>query len=269
MLKATRQAKIKEIILDRSQVDVQTLSALLNVSGVTIRNDLEALEAQGIVKRTHGGAILNDEYNKQKTPANIILEQRLEFDKYKDEIGQIASHLVEGGEWVFIGPGITCSFLANYLAQRSGLNIITNNLYIVPIFAQNRSNNVIVLGGSLYPENLFLGGEFFTHNLENIHVSKAFFGVSGVDLTRGYSISSFAELSILQQIRRIAERIVFMADYRKFGIVSLARIGPLDSADTLISNERIPAEYKSYFFDHGVRLYTSYEIKHSSVQGHE
>ena len=267
MFKVSRQAKIKEIILDRNQVDVQTLSSLLNVSSVTIRNDLEALEEQGVVIRTHGGAILNDALMRSKSPAASMRETQLEYDKYKDEIGQIASHLANENEWIFLGPGTTCSFLAGCLAQRNRLNIITNNLYAIPMLVRNSSNNIIVLGGSLYPENMFLGGDFFTHSLKNLHISKAFFSVSGVHLQGGYSMSSFAELNIYSQIREISSQVIFLADYRKFGTISLAKLGELDCVDTLISNEGIPGEYKTYFFEHGVRLYTSYEIKRSSVQG--
>ena len=267
MFKVTRQAKIKEILLDRNQVDVQTLSSLLNVSSVTIRNDLEALEAQGIITRTHGGAVLNDAYSRERTPGAAAAQNPLEYDKYKDEIAQIASHLIGDNEWIFLGPGTTCGFLANCLTQRSRLNIITNNMYAVPLLARNSAINVIVIGGSLIGDKMFLGGDFFTQSLLNIHISKAFFSVSGVDFKGGYSLPSFEELSIYTQIRRIASDVIFLADRSKFNTISLARVGDLTCVDTLISNECMPEDYKSYFFDHGVRLYTSYEIKRSSVQG--
>lgn len=267
MFKVTRQAKIKEILLDRNQVDVQTLSSLLNVSSVTIRNDLEALEAQGIITRTHGGAVLNDAYNREKTPGIVSAQNGLEYDKYKDEIAQIASHLISDNEWIFLGPGTTCGFLANSLGQRSRLNIITNNMYAVPLLARNSAINVIVIGGSLMGDKMFLGGDYFTQSLLNIHISKAFFSVAGVDFNSGYTLASFEELSIYNQIRRIASDVVFLADYRKFNKISLSRVGDLGCVNTLISNECIPEDYKSYFFDHGVRLYTSYDFKRSSVQG--
>lgn len=269
MFKVSRQARIKEIILDRNQVDVQTLSNLLNVSSVTIRNDLEALEAEGIIIRTHGGAILNDSYSRNHTPSNVIEESKLEYDKYKDEIGQIASHLIEENEWIFLGPGTTCCFLALHLAEKNHLNIITNNLYTLPILSKNPLNNTVVVGGNLFSEDMCLGGDFFLQTLRNIHISKAFFGVTGVDLKAGYTVANFAQLNIFQHIQRLSEEIVFLADHTKFNVVSLARIGDLKTAGTLISNECISQEYKSYFFDNGIRLFTSYDFKKSSVHGRE
>ena len=102
---------------------------------------------------------------------------------------------------------------------------------------------------------------YFLYMLKEHQLRKAMFPVGG------YSLPSFEELSIYTQIRRIASDVIFLADHSKFNTISLARVGDLTCVNTLISNECMPEDYKSYFFDHGVRLYTSYEIKRSSVQG--
>lgn len=253
--------------MDRNQIDVQTLSTMLDVSSVTIRNDLEALEKQGFIIRTHGGAVLNDAYTKERIPTDLPQGRELEYDKYKDEIAQIASHLIADNEWIFLGPGTTCGFLAKCLVPRSRLNIITNNLYVVSAFAQSGTGNVIVTGGKFHADTMFLDGGIFSQSLQNLHISKAFFSVSGVDIKNGFSVSGLAEVSIYTQMRKIADQVILLADYSKFNVVSFAKIGDLTCFDTLISNENIPAEYKVFFFEHGIKLFTSYEIKRSSVQG--
>ncbi len=267
MFKVVRQAKIKEILLDRNQVDVQTLSSLLNVSSVTIRNDLEALEDQGFLIRTHGGAVLNDTMNRDNMLSVTPKQSAVEYDKDKDDIAQIASNLVESGEWVFLGPGTTCGYIAKRLAGRGRFNVITNNLYVATSMPDKSPSNIIVTGGTLDVKGMFLSGELLDSLLKNIHVNKAFFSVAGVDLRGGYSVSSSAEMSLFLRLKEICDQLVIVADHSKFDSVSFMRIGSLNCANTLISNEGIPQKYKEFLFEHGVQLFTSYDIKPSSVRG--
>lgn len=266
MFKAARQAKIKELLLDRNQIDVQTLSSLLNVSSVTIRNDLEALEREGYLCRTHGGAILNATDNRERRLSASAVLPDPEFDKCRDEIAQIAAQMIDEDEWVFIGPGTTCAYIVKHLAAKGHFNIVTNNLFAATSIPMGTNSNIIVTGGTLDIKGNFLMGEMLEESLKNIHVGKAFFSVGGVDLHGGYSVASYSEKSLFTQLKGICSQMVIAADHRKFNKISFMRIGNLDAAPTVISNENIPDAYKTYFFENGIQLFTSYDIKPSSVQ---
>ncbi len=263
MFKAARQAKIKEILLDQNQIDVQTLSSLLNVSVVTIRSDLEELEREGFVLRTHGGAVLNDSRTKP-AEAPFALGPR-EYSKEKDHIAQIAAHLIENQEWVFLGAGEICQYIAKELLGRETLNIVTNNIVVANILAQNRGSNVIVTGGNLNHTGMFLSGEIFNRSLSSLFISKAFFEVAGVDFKGGYTVSSIAEAQVFESIRPIAKEVIIVADYQRFGEISFMKLGNLEAADTVISNEKMPEEYKTYYFNNKIKIFTSYKINPSSI----
>ena len=265
MFKAARLAKIKELLIDRNQVDVQTLSALLDVSSVTIRNDLEALEKQGYLRRTHGGAVLNDSYIQERELSAMPAGNKPEYDKSRDDIAQIAAQIVTEDEWVFLGPGTTCGYIAKHLAARGHFNIITNNLYVATSVPTNTASNIILTGGVLDIKRGDLSGEMLDSSLKNIHVGKVFFSVSGIDMS-GYSVSTYSEKSLFFMLKGICNQMIIVADYRKFDKLSFLRIGDLSMAKTLISNENIPETYKAYFFENNVQLFTSYDLKPSFVQ---
>lgn len=266
MFKAARLTKIKEVILDRGQVDVNTLSSLLNVSDVTIRSDLEQLEKEQFIYRTHGGAVLNEDFIKQKNFQENLLGLKLEYDKKKEYIGQIAAELVRDEEWIFIGQGTTCYYIARELAKKEGINVLTNNLYAAAIMAQNQKANIIVTGGNLVQSHLYLTGDMFLRTMDNIFISKAFMGVSGVDFKGGYTVSDSSELNVYNKIRDISRELIIVADSSKFDKTSFLSLGPLTMPDSVITNDDIAQTYKEFFFNNGVKIFTSYRIKESSIR---
>ncbi len=269
MFKAARLAKIKEVILDRGQVDVSTLSALLNVSDVTIRSDLELLEKEKFIYRTYGGAVLNEDYSKQKSVQDNVTGSGLEYDRNKEYIGQIAAELIRDNEWIFIGQGTTCYYVARALLGKENVNVVTNNLYVAGVLSQNRNSNVVVTGGNLMHSQMSLTGDMFLKSLKNIFIAKAFIGVGGIDFESGYTVSNMQEYNMYNWIKKISKEIIIVADYTKFDQTSLMSVGPLTFADTVITNENISEEYKSYFFKNGVKIFTSYRIKTSLIRGEE
>ena len=266
MFKAARQQKIKEIILDQNQIDVQTLSTLLNVSAVTVRSDLEDLEQEGFIVRSHGGAILNDAQNRlDVAPSAAIPDAEDPQSRENEHIAQIAAHLVQENEWIFLGAGAVCTAIARALLSRQALNIITNNLNVAAIFSKNTSCNLLVTGGNLNHSGMFLSGDIFERALDGICLSKAFISVSGIDMSGGFTVPDIDQANIYNKIRSISKEIIFVADYTKFDEVSFMRVAPLDGADAVISNEKTPEKYKEYFFNNGIKIFTSYKINPSSI----
>lgn len=260
MFKAERLQKIKEIIYDRKQVDVLTLSEILSVSDVTIRSDLEQLEKTGFITRMHGGAVLNESSTQQTEVNEALSGQNIEYDKNKEEIGRIAASLIQEREWVFLGPGITCYYIAKELLQRKNINILTNNFYVVNVLFANPSINVIAAGGQLNNETGSTYGDIFFRSIENIFFSKAFFSVGGVDTNAGYTVPSAGETELIRAVSAKTQELIFAIDYTKFGNISFMQIGGLDMVKTVISNDKMPNDYKKYYFENGVRVYTSYDL---------
>lgn len=261
MFKAERLHRIKEIIFERKQIDVSTLSSLLNVTEVTIRNDLEQLEKSGFLTRYHGGATLNaaafPETVKATEPG---ISSGLLYDKDKEAIGETASQLVAEREWIFLGPGTTCQYIAQALSRRQNLNIMTNNFLVANAFAGNASVQLVFLGGKVQ-DGLYTLPEDTNRELEHIFLSKFFFSVDAVSMEGGYSMSDHGVLDIIRTVStRCQERIVCV-DQKKFNQRSFIRLGDLDFASTVITNDRLPVDYHHYYTSQGIRVYTSYDLK--------
>jgi DeoR/GlpR family transcriptional regulator of sugar metabolism len=260
MFKAARQAKIKEILLDRKQVNVQTLSSILNVSTVTIRSDLEELERMGFIIRMHGGAFLNDSVVQQEEASGFIVGTTVDYDKAKESVGVIASHFVNNSEWIFLGSGTTCYYIARALVNRSNLNVLTNNLLVAYELCKNPGANVIMTGGTLSHDTYNLGGEIFGEYLQSININKAFISIAGIDLNNAYTVSTAGEFNVFQVIRRISKELFIVADSAKFDRTAFIKVGELTAANAIITNQGVSDAYKEYFFNHDIRIFTSYDF---------
>jgi DeoR/GlpR family transcriptional regulator of sugar metabolism len=156
MFKAERIQRIKEIIFERKQIDVATLSSLLNVTEVTIRNDLEQLEKSGFLTRNHGGATLNaSAFPEEQLHTDRMDGLNIPYDKEKEELGLVASQLVREREWIFLGPGTTSYYIAKALSKRQNLNIMTNNFYVANVFGSNASVQLLFLGGRMQNSGMY------------------------------------------------------------------------------------------------------------------
>lgn len=261
MFKAERIQKIKEIIYDRKQVDVITLSQLLNVTDVTIRSDLEQLEQSGFIIRMHGGAILNESSANESELNDILAGKDIEYDKNREDIGKIGAKLIQEREWIFLGPGATCYYIAKGLLQRKNINILTNNMYVINLMFANPSINVIASGGKLNYHRFSTYSGAAEQSTEGVYFSKAFFTVGGADLNAGYTSTDSDEAVLIKLISQKTKELIFAVDYTKFNNISFMQVGGLKMANTVISNDKMPDEYKEYYTNNNIKVYTSYDLK--------
>jgi DeoR/GlpR family transcriptional regulator of sugar metabolism len=256
MFKGERLTKIRKILIKDHQVDVQTLGSLLDVSLVTIRNDLETLEKIGFLQRIHGGAVINPITGPVTNADLAYAESITTYDSVKEEIGKIAAEYVKSGEWIFLGEGGTCYNIAKALENKNYLNIVTNNLNVVMVLRRNLTHNIVLTGGNLYQNRLCVGGELFNATIKMLNVNKAFLGVAGVDLDVGYTLSNVGENNVFQAVKKIAKELVIVTGNNKFDNTGFIAAGDLTIAQTFITNDPIPKPYDDYFSEHNIRTIT-------------
>ncbi|SHK30220.1 DeoR/GlpR family DNA-binding transcription regulator [Hespellia stercorisuis] len=259
MFKVERIRRIKEILTDCKQIDVGTLSGLLSVSDATIRNDFEELEREGFLTRFHGGATLNATQTAEELH-NPFTGTAIKYDKNKEELGEIAVRLVRDGEWIFIGPGTTSYYIAKALLSRSGINVLTNNFLVASVLSANSSIQVLFIGGRLNCAGFYSFPDNIEAELQDVHLDKCFFSVDGVDMDGGYTLSDWSIQELITSIAAKSEKILFVIDCSKFNKRSFRRIGDLDYPDILVTNDNIPTEFKTYYLEHRVCTYTSYDL---------
>lgn len=256
-----RLQKIREILLDKGFVDVQDLSEKLQVSDVTVRRDLDKLEKEGLIIKTYGGAILNNDINKstainksKSKPAGTNTEQ----DKL---ISRIAIDMIAGDEAIFLFGGQICRLIANMLDNNKRLIVFTNDVFIASELYGNPNIKVTVTGGNMESDSGILVGPYVLRMLKEIYVNKAFIEVKGVHLKFGYSMENYEEVEIVKSIMEIANESIALADSSRFGTTSVTRLGDIDLFKKVISNKEVPEDYKKYCYDNCIKLYTTYELE--------
>ena len=256
MFKEERQKQIKNILLKEKQINVHALSRLLNVSLVTIRADLRELETEGYLRRTHGGAIINDEIFQAKHTQGFVAGPTIDYDHKKELVGDVAAYFISDEEWVFLGSGTTCYYAACSLVNRPSLHVLTNNLLVAYELTKNPFANVMMTGGTLSHTTFNLGGEIFESTLQPINISKAFISLIGIDLDSAYTVSTSGELNVFRLIRSISKELFIIVDSTKFDKTGFIKVGELLDADAIITDALPPQKYIDYYSRYHIPIYT-------------
>lgn len=257
MFAAERFKKIKEILLEYKHVDVNTLSSLLSVSIATVRRDLDKLEEEGFLKKAHGGAIIN-ETNEFEVQLSSFEDP---FHDEKVQIGLIASEMVDHNDIIFLGSGYTCLQIAKNIKDKRNVTVVTNNINAVLELAYSKNTKVIMPGGDLEVVDSYLGmaGPFALNNLEKIFINKTFVTVNGISIEHGYTVNSREQAALIDLLIKNSNETVVVADYSKFGRRAFTQVGPVHLFKKVITNVQLENRYKEYFFDNGIKLFTTYE----------
>ena len=258
MFAAERLQKIKRILVEYKKVDVSNLSNLLSVSEVTIRKDLERLEVEGFLTRTHGGAVLIENGNTDDIYAQIEVPEL----EHKKTIGLIAAQMVNNSEAIFLGTGTTCVQVAKNLKDKKNLTIVTNNVTAAIEVADVPGIRVVLTGGDIRAKDFSysLVGSSIVQSLNNIYVDKAFIGVDGISFKRGFTLHDSDEAAISSEILKYTNEFIVLADSTKFNKIAFCKLGDLTMAKKIISDEQVPEEYITYCFENNIQMFTTYKL---------
>lgn len=248
MLIVERQARLQELIAQRSITDLDALARELGVSHSTVRRDVETLEKSGFVRRTHGGVMwVNDRSTPDRAgavPQPYVFDQRLnDAAEAKRRIARRAAAIVESNQTVLIDGGTTTFLLAQELLGRT-LQIVTNSLPIATVFQNAPDVELILAGGVLYPRYGVLLGPIADQALASVHASLLFMSVAGINegsLFNQNLLMVHAEQRMMEQ----AQKVVLLVDSSKFGQQTLARLCALEEIDVVVSDAGLTPEYQN------------------------
>jgi DeoR family fructose operon transcriptional repressor len=237
-LQAERHLMIMKILRDRKVISVNELSSILTVSANTIRRDLSLLEEQGVLKRSQGGAVLNEVTNLLH-PFEI---RKNENAFAKDIIGQTAAKLVTNNDTIILDSGTTTLQLAKSLNIMWNLTILTNSIDMADEFLNNPNIVVILSGGIIRQTSRSLIGLPAEQFFLQYHVSKTFLGVGGVSVNAGITNHNMYETSVKRRMIEAADEVIILADHTKIGKVLLSQVAPLDMVNKIITDQETPLE---------------------------
>lgn len=251
MLAQDRYKKISEILEKENSVKVNTLIKLFGVSIETVRRDLEYMENEGLLKRVHGGAVLERIDSIQNT-YNI---REKEYMEQKAEIGEIAARFIKEGQSIAIDVSTTNLEVVKVIKRKfQNLTILTNSLSIQNELVDMPGYTVITPGGILRrEENSFLG-EMAEENISRFHVDTAFISVSGISLREGLTDYGFGEISIKKKMMKIAQENIVLADSSKFDVVSLLNVCSFDDVNMIITDSNLKEAILEKYLRNGIEV---------------
>jgi DeoR/GlpR family transcriptional regulator of sugar metabolism len=235
-----RRKQIVRMLEEEQRVTVPELSQHFAVSEVTIRKDLAWLEAQGLVRRTHGGAILTAA-GSPPSEMSVDVRERLKFEE-KVRIGQAAASYVQDGETIALDASTTALTMALFLRSKHDLTVVTNSVRTGLELLQAPTLSVLLLGGMLRRESHSVVGTWGRSILQQVNISKAFVGARGLTLHAGLTDVHVEEVELKRAIVESANEVIAVIDSSKWGQVTLATFCPLERLKLIITDTQAPAQ---------------------------
>lgn len=259
-VKTDKRAKeILHLLLRDGKSSVDDLVAVLGTSPASIRRDLVKLETQGLVHRTHGGAMLAGGpslYEPFRFDAAFqIREDR--FAAEKQRIARAAAAQVQENETIGIAAGTTTTLVARQLAHRKNLHIITNAVNIGMELSSTARVQTTLTGGSMRWAGAFsLVGPAAIESLALVVMDRLFVGATGVDPERGATVIQPEEAAVFRAMARQSRQRIIVADSSKLGLVSPAVVCTPKEIDLLITDDGIPDLLIARFEANGIKVLT-------------
>jgi DeoR family transcriptional regulator, aga operon transcriptional repressor len=235
MRQTERISVVLETLASDGSVDVAALVGRLGVSPATIRRDLQFLEEQRMLTRTHGGAVAHD----------VLYELPLRYKaaRHQDEkrrIAAAAATRVDDGVVVGLTGGTTTTEVARALLDRRGITVVTNALNIAGELAIRADLKLVVTGGTARIESYELVGPVAERALEGMNLDVVFVGVDGISIASGLTTHHEIEAGTNRSMIDRARLVAVVADSSKLGQVAFAQICPIEDVDELITDEAAP-----------------------------
>ena len=213
-MSAEREKQILEILLKEKEIGVGELARILFVSEPSVRRDLKSLERQNLIKRTHGGALLDESaLSKNKIP---FLIREYEQSGAKAVIAKKAIELIRDGDVIFLDAATSCYYLIPFLAAKRNLTVITNGVKALVALAEYGINTVST-GGTLLGSCMALVGEEAHKTVETYNADIAFFSCRGVSEEGYLTDISPEENCVRQKMIRHATRSYLLCASEKLG----------------------------------------------------
>jgi len=249
MIAAERQRRIVQHVTRKGSAKVLELSAMLNVTQETIRRDLEKLEADNKLQRSHGGAIaIESRYH--LTPFG---EREVQYVEEKTLIAQKAIRHVFEGDTLLLDSGTTIAQLARMLPDMP-ITVLTNSYHVVLELATKKNISLVAIGGMLDRPTMSYLGPSAEQLLGNYFVDKAFFSCKGVDIQRGITEANEHLSAFKRRMMEHSRLHYLLADHSKFNTKSLAVFARVQDFDEIITDSSVDRKVVTTFENLGCPL---------------
>lgn len=247
--KDDRTSKILELLVGEKKMEVAEISAQLGVSQVTVRKDLDAMEAQGLITREHGFAVLSSQDD---------IKGRLAYHyEEKRRIALRAAELVKDGDTIMIESGSCCALLASVLTElRSGVTIITNSAFIADYIRRASDFQIILLGGIYQQDAQVIVGPMVRQCAENFWVGRFFIGVDGWSARAGFTNQDQMRAQAVRDMARQADQVIVLTESEKFTRHGTVPLNLKDRVRMVITDKDIDTQTAAELEGGGIEILT-------------
>jgi DeoR family fructose operon transcriptional repressor len=244
-----RQRQIVAALRESGTLRIGELTQLLDVSDETVRRDLTALQEQGLLRRTRGGAV------GEGVHTEAPFQRRLrENEPEKQEIARLAAEYVEDGSTIIVDSGSTMSHLVSCLKLKQDLVVITNGINHVEELLSNPSISVVVAGGQVRRATVGTAGQLAVEALASLHADHTFIATDGFAAEAGLTYPSFEEVAVKRAMINAGAQVTLLADGSKCGRVSMVKVAPLSVLTRIITSPPLPYSQQNRIRDLEVEL---------------
>jgi len=240
---SARRDRVIQLAKSKGFVRSSELSDIFGVSTVTIRQDLDFLGNQGLLKKTYGGAIAAGE----PTLDTEFSQRAMDHAGEKRRIGARAASIIKPGETILLDAGSTTIEIAKCLPEHADLTVVTCAINVAMEAVKRTGVNVVLCGGALNPRTLSVSGTYVDQALQDFHADRLFLATYSVNIEKGLGERNFSGAQTKRSLLGAAQQITLVCDSSKFGATSPVVIAPLDVVQQVITDSGIPQEYSEFF----------------------
>ncbi|MCM3117667.1 DeoR/GlpR family DNA-binding transcription regulator [Neobacillus sp. MER 74] len=252
-----RRNLIIELLTEKGVVTVNDLTGLLNISAATIRSDLNQMEKQGLLLRTHGGAMLKaEETNKESDQLEKNYEIReKKFRAEKQRIGKSALKYIQEGQCILLDASTTCFELAKFLCDtKKRLTVVTSGIATAAMLKENPYLTVIIIGGIVRNNSNSIEGLLGEELLRKINIDILFTSAHAFNIRDGLSDFSLYEVELKKVMVSVANKVIGLLDHSKVDKSSIATFARPNEIDIFITDEPVSEEISYFFTSNGIEL---------------
>ncbi|GGB77475.1 GntR family transcriptional regulator [Dyadobacter sediminis] len=219
------------------------------MSPATIRRDLGDISDEGLLIRTHGGAMKVDD-----PVLTSFTGKSGSNENNKEAIGKLAAAFVQDGDIIFLDCGSTVFKMCRHLKNRNRLKVITNSLPVLAELFDAPGISINLIGGEFDKQRQAVHGERAVQHIDQYHAQKAFIGVDGLSAEKGLTAHSELEATITSAFVRNANEIFLLCDSSKIGKDSYIRFGSLAMIHKLITDKDLDNQINAAFREKGLEV---------------
>lgn len=253
LLPTERRKHILDILTNEFTARSSSLSELFHVSEVTIRRDFDVLEQQGLVERIHGGAVFKQERVVGEFHYNSsIKENPLE----KRQIARNAAAMIEPHDVVFLGEGTTAALTVRYIEPGLPCTIFTNNIGVASEINSATTADIVFLPGTYNKRSHAVAGPLTMEMIRQVSATKVILGADALSINTGITTTNF-DMAIIDRsmINYTRGQVIMMVNHTKLGLIASIAVVPLKQIDVLITNRKLPTDFKNELDSLHVQIY--------------